>query len=91
MKAAGQRGVVSTVLLLHAGIADSRMWQPQVEMLRTAGYQVLSPDLRGFGQRALEPVPFSHVRDVEALLDGPAAVVGSSLGGVPLHEFWQWG
>jgi pimeloyl-ACP methyl ester carboxylesterase len=72
---------VSTVLLLHAGIADSRMWQPQVEVLRTAGYRVLTPDLRGFGQRVLEPAPFSYVRDVEALLDGPAAVVGSSLGG----------
>ncbi len=39
------------------------------------------PDLRGFGQRVLEPVPFSYVRDVEALLDSPAAVVGCSLGG----------
>ena len=57
------------------------MWRPQVDVLQTAGYRVLAPDLRGFGQQALEPVPFSHVRDVEALLDGPAAVVGSSLGG----------
>ena len=72
---------MSTVLLLHAGIADSRMWQPQVEKLQTAGYRVLVPDLRGFGQRVLEPVPFSHVRDVEAVLEGPVAVVGNSLGG----------
>ena len=57
------------------------MWQPQVDVLQTASYQVLAPDLRGFGQRVLEPVPFSYVRDVEALLDGPAAVVGCSLGG----------
>jgi 3-oxoadipate enol-lactonase len=70
-----------TVLLLHAGIADSRMWQPQIEALSSAGYRVLAPDLRGFGQRVLEPVPFSHVRDVETLLDGPVAVVGNSLGG----------
>ena len=72
---------MSTVLLLHAGIADSRMWRPQVVVLRGAGYRVLAPDLRGFGQRLLEPAPFSHVRDVEELLDGPAVVVGSSLGG----------
>ena len=72
---------MSTVVLLHAGIADSRMWEPQVEVLRAAGYRVLAPDLRGFGQRELEPVPFSHVRDVEALLDSPAAVVGNSMGG----------
>jgi 3-oxoadipate enol-lactonase len=57
------------------------MWEPQVEVLRAAGYRVLAPDLRGFGQQELEPVPFSHVRDVEALLDGPAAVIGNSLGG----------
>ena len=41
---------MSAVLLLHAGIADSRMWEPQVEVLRAAGYRVLAPDLRGFGQ-----------------------------------------
>jgi 3-oxoadipate enol-lactonase len=70
-----------TVLLLHAGIADSSMWQPQVEVLRTAGYRVVAPDLRGFGQRVLEPAPFSHVRDVDSLLDGPTFVVGNSLGG----------
>jgi len=72
---------VTTVLLLHAGIADSRMWEPQLAMLAEAGYAVIAPDLRGFGNRALEPESFSHVRDAEALLDGPAAVVGCSLGG----------
>ena len=76
-----EEGVVSTVVLLHAGIADSRMWQPQTVVLREAGYRVLAPDFRGFGQRVLEPAPFSHVRDVEELLDGPAVVIGSSLGG----------
>ncbi|MGE5274970.1 MAG: alpha/beta fold hydrolase [Verrucomicrobiota bacterium] len=70
-----------TVLLLHAGIADSRMWEPQVVVLEAAGYRVIAPDLRGYGDRRLEPAPFSHVRDVEAALDGPAAVVGCSLGG----------
>ena len=70
-----------TVLLLHAGIADSRMWQPQVEVLEAAGYLVIAPDLRGFGERRLEPAPFSNVRDAEAAIDGPAVVVGASLGG----------
>jgi 3-oxoadipate enol-lactonase len=73
--------VVRTVLLLHAGIADSRMWQPQVEVLEAAGYRVIAPDLRGFGERPLEPASFSYVRDAEELLDGPTAVVGCSLGG----------
>ena len=72
---------VSTVLLLHAGIVDSRMWKPQRDVLEAAGHRVVAPDLRGFGERRLEPAPFSHLRDAEALLDGPAAVVGNSLGG----------
>jgi pimeloyl-ACP methyl ester carboxylesterase len=70
-----------TVLLLHAGIADSGMWRPQIPVLQAAGYQVIAPDLRGFGKRRLDPAPFSHLRDVEVLLDGPVAVVGNSLGG----------
>lgn len=69
------------VLLLHAGIADSRMWRPQIEVLGAAGFRVMAPDLRGYGDRPLEPEPFSYVRDVEDVLDGPAAVVGNSLGG----------
>jgi pimeloyl-ACP methyl ester carboxylesterase len=72
---------VSTVLLLHAGIADNTMWKPQLDALAAAGHRVVAPDLRGFGERRLEPTPFSHLRDAEALLDGPAAVVGNSLGG----------
>jgi pimeloyl-ACP methyl ester carboxylesterase len=57
------------------------MWRPQVEAFGAEGYEVVAPDLRGFGERVFEPEPFSHVRDVEGLLDGPSAVVGSSLGG----------
>jgi pimeloyl-ACP methyl ester carboxylesterase len=72
---------MSTVLLLHAGIADSRMWEPQVAPLEAAGHRVLTPDFRGFGRRPAATEPFSNARDVEALLDGPAAVVGCSLGG----------
>ena len=72
---------MSTVLLLHAGIADSRMWEPQVTTLEGAGFEVLAPDLRGFGERPLDSEPFSHVRDAEELLDRPVAAVGASLGG----------
>lgn len=72
---------MSTVLLLHAGIADSRMWEPQVAPLEAAGHRVLTPDLRGFGRRPAATEPFSHARDVEMLLDGPTSVVGCSLGG----------
>jgi 3-oxoadipate enol-lactonase len=57
------------------------MWRPQIPVLEAAGYRVIAPDLRGFGTRRLEPAPFSHLRDVEDLIDGPLAVVGNSLGG----------
>ena len=72
---------MTTVLLLHAGIADNRMWRPQEEALGAAGFEVLTPDLRGFGQRPMGTEPFSNARDAEALLDGPSIVVGNSLGG----------
>lgn len=69
------------VLLLHAGIADRRMWRPQLDALSSAGFRAVDPDLRGFGDRSLDPEPFSYARDVLPLVDGSTAVVGASLGG----------
>jgi 3-oxoadipate enol-lactonase len=72
------------LLLLHAGVADSRMWQPILPRLESAR-RVLAPDLRGFGSRPLAKEPYSHVDDLVALLDGEGivrvAVVGASNGG----------
>ena len=45
---------MKTVVLLHAGIADRRMWERQAETLESAGYRVVAPDLRGFGDAAVE-------------------------------------
>ena len=69
------------VLLLHAGIADRRMWAPQVEALEAAGHRVVAPDLPGYGDAALEPGEVSYVDVAAAHLSGPAAVVGCSFGG----------
>ena len=52
---------MSDVLLLHAGIADRRMWEPQVEALEAAGHRVLAPDLPGFGDAPLEPGTIDYV------------------------------
>jgi pimeloyl-ACP methyl ester carboxylesterase len=72
------------VLLIHEGIADRRMWDPQIGPFTEAGYRVVRCDLRGFGDTPLEPGPFSHVADVEELLEQlgveHAAVVAGSLG-----------
>lgn len=72
---------MSDVLLLHAGIADRRMWAPQIEALSAAGHRVLAPDLPGFGDAALEPGTIVYVDYAAALLDSPAAAVGCSFGG----------
>jgi 3-oxoadipate enol-lactonase len=69
------------VLLLHAGIADRRMWAPQVEALEAAGHRVVAPDLPGFGDAALTPPTVDYVELAAGLLDGAAAVVGCSFGG----------
>lgn len=71
------------VVLLHAGIADSRMWDSQFEAL-AAGNTVVRYDLRGFGRSAPVPGPFSHTADLRALLDAlrieQPSLVGCSMG-----------
>jgi pimeloyl-ACP methyl ester carboxylesterase len=73
------------VVFLHAGVADRRMWAEQVRELAAEGYHVISHDRRGFGETETDDVPFSHVVDLEAVLDGlsvhAAVLVGSSMGG----------
>lgn len=70
--------------LVHEGICDSRMWDPQWERYAPS-FRVLRLDLRGFGRTPLEPGRFSNARD---LLDTLAehgiertALLGVSLGG----------
>lgn len=76
--------VGAPVVLLHAGVADHRMWAELVRELEEA-YDVVAVDLRGFGGSTTRPAgPWSHVEDVAATLDalgvGAARVVGCSLG-----------
>ncbi len=78
-------GAGPPLLLLHAGVADRRMWDGIREPLAGA-HTVVMPDLRGFGQSELGSEGYSHVADVVAVLDhlgiGRAAVVGASFGGL---------
>ena len=71
-------------MLIHAGIADSRMWDAQWDAF-TARHRTLRYDMREFGESAPDPGAFAHGRDMIGLLDrlalGPAALVGASLGG----------
>lgn len=72
------------LLLIHAGIADSRMWEPQARAFADH-FDMIRPDLRGFGASQLPPAPYSMLADLIALLDhlevGRAHVVGCSMGG----------
>jgi 3-oxoadipate enol-lactonase len=71
------------VVLLHAGVADRRMWSPHLPAL-TARHRVIRPDARGFGESLPPTGPWSHHTDILALLDelliARAHLVGTSMG-----------
>jgi pimeloyl-ACP methyl ester carboxylesterase len=69
---------VAKVVLLHSALGDSRLWHHQVEALR-ANFDVVTPDLPGWGTTPLPTEPFSIVDFVAAEL--PASLVGNSFGG----------
>jgi 3-oxoadipate enol-lactonase len=72
------------IVLLHEGICDSRMWDPQWERW-TRSHRVLRFDFRGYGRSPLEPGPFASARDALELMDRHGfertAVIGVSFGG----------
>jgi pimeloyl-ACP methyl ester carboxylesterase len=78
------------LVLVHAGIADSRMWDVQVEAFAQQ-YRVIRYDLRGFGKTEMVERPYSHHEDLRALLDslevGRAHLVGCSMGGGAVLDF----
>jgi 3-oxoadipate enol-lactonase len=78
-------GTGPAVMLLHAGIADRRMWRGQVPALQAAGYRMITPDLTGYGESTVPDAPFAHHDRVVELLDhlgiARATVVGCSFGG----------
>ncbi|MEV1024203.1 alpha/beta fold hydrolase [Streptomyces sp. NPDC050264] len=85
-------GVV--VVLVHGHPFDRTLWQPQAAALTAAGYRVLTPDLRGYGESDVTPgsVPLSRfAEDAAALLDHlgveRAVVGGVSMGGQIAMEF----
>ncbi|MFX1570522.1 MAG: alpha/beta fold hydrolase [Promethearchaeota archaeon] len=72
-------------LMLHAGIADCRQWDNEFTQF-SSFFQVIRYDMRGYGRS--EPVEgeFSHLQDLEELieylhLDGPLILMGCSMGG----------
>lgn len=81
------------VLLIHGHPFDRTMWRPQVDALANAGWRVIVPDLRGYGESSIvEGVTTleQFARDNFALLDalGIESVVlgGLSMGGQIVME-----
>jgi pimeloyl-ACP methyl ester carboxylesterase len=78
-----------TILFIHGHPFDRSMWQPQVDRFTADGWQVLAPDLRGYGAGPAAEGPTTTLpefaADLVALLDREgvdrAVVCGLSMGG----------
>ena len=66
------------VVLLHSALGDSRLWRHQIPALE-GSFDVVAPDLPGWGETPMPTEPYSFV-DIVAQ-DLPAAIVGNSFGG----------
>ncbi|MBJ3783724.1 alpha/beta fold hydrolase [Devosia sediminis] len=80
-----ERGEGLPVVFLHAGVCDKRMWLDQMQAVDEAGWHAIAYDRRGYGETTSPDEAFSHLDDLEALLDAldihAAVLVGCSMGG----------
>ncbi|MER5918045.1 alpha/beta hydrolase [Streptomyces sp. NPDC001982] len=78
------------VVLVHAGVADHRMWDAVVPALAER-HTVIRYDLRGFGESVPPTGPFSETDDLRRLLDHlgheRVRLVGASWGGRVAVDF----
>ncbi len=84
------KGQGTPIIFLHAGIADSRMWDDQFEEF-SKRHQVIRFDFRGFGNSVLTEDTFTHTGDLlhlyEHLNIEKAILVGASFGGAMSINF----
>lgn len=91
-----ESGSGKPIVLLHAFPLSRKMWQPQTEALVAAGFHVILPDLRGFGENhnfadinTMEDL----AKDVGELLDTlkieRAIIGGLSMGGYVTFNFYR--
>ena len=78
------------VVLVHAGVADARMWARQVDEL-AQDHRVITVDLRGYGETPVEPeAKYSDAGDLLDVLDelgvDTVAAVGASYGGYVVQQ-----
>ncbi len=77
-------GTGTPVIFIHAAIADRRMWQHEMDIF-ARDHQVVSFDMRGYGDSAPASGAFSCVSDIRALVSHldlkKPFLVGCSMGG----------
>jgi len=83
------------VVLLHPFPANHEFWLPAAEALATR-HRIILPDLRGHGDSAAGDGPATmekHAADLARIMDdadvGRSPLVGVSIGGYVLFEFWR--
>jgi 3-oxoadipate enol-lactonase len=88
-------GEGSPVILLHPFPANHEFWLPVAEALSTC-YRLILPDMRGHGDSDVGDGPATvekHAADIARVMDhaeiGRAPLVGGSIGGYALFEFWR--
>ncbi|MGE5140992.1 MAG: alpha/beta fold hydrolase [Rudaea sp.] len=85
-----QSGEGHPLVLVHAGIADHRMWDEQFRVFAER-FRVVRYDQRGFGLSRSEAVSFSRREDLRALLQHlgieRAHLLGLSMGGSLVTDF----
>ncbi|OGO66504.1 MAG: hypothetical protein A2030_01370 [Chloroflexi bacterium RBG_19FT_COMBO_50_10] len=78
------------ILLIHAGVADSSMWDEQFNLF-SQSYRVIRYDTRGFGKSRTETTEFSNRQDILDLFKHlgveRACVIGISRGGQIAIDF----
>jgi 3-oxoadipate enol-lactonase len=88
-------GSGSPVVLLHPFPVNHEFWMPASQFL-VSRYQLILPDLRGHGDSTVGEGPATmqkQATDIARILDqeeiGRVPMVGVSIGGYTLFEFWR--
>jgi 3-oxoadipate enol-lactonase len=83
------------VVLLHPFPAHHEFWLPVAESLARR-YRLILPDLRGHGDSGVGEGPATmqkHAADITRVMDdadvGRAPIIGVSIGGYVIFEFWR--
>jgi len=79
-----------TVVLIHGGMMDHRMWDEQFDLLASS-FDVVRYDVRGFGRSPAPHGPYTNYKELGQLLDhlgvARADLIGLSMGGSIAIDF----